>query len=137
MDEKAVSAIHLCPYLFFFFHLRKSFVCCLTSLFLIMLFLDKITEFLFTLIIGSIFFFSFKNPKLSLESYAPSPKRDLIFFLLGLIFKTFSTSFFIILLSCTFSSVTSNARISLVFISTTTCILIYPFFPEPHLSDIH
>lgn len=57
IDENTVSAIHLCPYFLFFFHFSKSFVCCITSLFLNLLFLGEITEFFLTFIASVILFF--------------------------------------------------------------------------------
>jgi len=72
MAKKAVSVIHIpihpsfcvCPYLLFFFHLNRSFVFAVDFFISNLVFsLCEITEFLFTLIIGLIFF-SFKDLKL-------------------------------------------------------------------------
>ena len=83
IDEKTVSAIHLCPYFLFFFHLRRSLVWNLTSLFLTLLFLEEMIEFFLTLIAGRILFF-WRYLKFSLLSYEPSPNAELI--LISLLF---------------------------------------------------
>ena len=107
-------SISVRPFLFVF-HFNKSFVCDLTSLFLNLLFLGEIMEFFLTFIPGVIPFFS-RYPKFVFVSWAPSARTNFHFFTLffsyGTVFKTCLTSFLNILLSCTFSSVTSKARIS-------------------------
>src|SRR5215210_3737436 len=137
MDENAVSAIHRFPYPLFFFHLRRSSVCNATSLFLTLLFLDEMVEFfLLTLIPGRIFF-SCRYLKFPLLSWAPSSKTVLMLTAALFCFNMPSTNLHIIFPSCTFSSVTSKARISLVFTFTATCILRWPFLLTNHLSLSH
>ena len=125
LDGRKRSLSHPSMSVFLFlFHLRKSFVCCLTSPFLVLLFLVETTEFLFTLMTGLILS-SFRNPKFIIGVIGPVSQNRFDFFAMMMtgVFRTCLTSFFIIIPSWTFSSVTSKARISPVFVFTATWIL--------------